>query len=87
LAINAKKFARLIPDAKLTVLPGDAQHYDFLDVCTSNGKDRLPARLCFDAPGVNRTAVHRETSRLAVSFFGRYLRPSGPQPAHVTRHP
>jgi len=73
LAINAKQFASLIPNAALTVFPGAVGHYTFLDRCTDAGRQAMPG-LCVDAPGVDRGAVHRSTVELAAAFFSKNLR-------------
>jgi hypothetical protein len=33
----------------------------------------LPFRRCIDAPGVDRDAIHAQTSELAEAFFARDL--------------
>jgi predicted dienelactone hydrolase len=66
-ATNARRYTNLIKRARLTVLPGRIGHYTFLAECTPNGKRALA--ICRDAEGVDRAAVHRQVSRLAVEFF------------------
>ena len=70
---NAQFLARLTPRAILTLLPGGVGHYTFLATCTENGRRAQP-QLCADAADVNREAIHRRTSDLAVRFFDRSLR-------------
>jgi len=41
--------------------------------CTEAGRATLPA-LCFDAPSVDRDAIHAKTTDLAEVFFARHLR-------------
>jgi predicted dienelactone hydrolase len=69
---NAKRYATLIPRARITVLPANVGHYTFLHECTPRGKQALP--LCRDGEGVDRAAVHRQVARQAADFFGRVLR-------------
>jgi predicted dienelactone hydrolase len=73
-ASNAEYLARHTK-GEVTVLPGGVAHYTFLDTCTPHGRQVEP-RLCVDAPGVDRDAVHREVAELAARWFDRTLRPS-----------
>jgi predicted dienelactone hydrolase len=75
-ATNAQYFAANIKGARLTILPGSIGHYTFLADCTSEGRGGLP--ICRDAAGVDRAAVHQQVSEMAVEFFGRTLKASGP---------
>jgi predicted dienelactone hydrolase len=75
-ATNAKYFAANIKGARLTILPGGIGHYTFLADCTPEGRGGLP--ICRDAAGVDRAAVHAQVSQMAVEFFGRTLKASGP---------
>jgi predicted dienelactone hydrolase len=72
LETNAKRYAALIPQARLTVLPANVGHYTFLHECTPRGKQALP--MCRDGEGVDRAAVHGEVARRALDFFRRALR-------------
>jgi predicted dienelactone hydrolase len=69
---NAQSLAAAIPHAELTILPGSVGHYVFTDNCTAAART-THAGLCVDAPGVDRTAIHRQTARLAETFFERSL--------------
>ena len=69
---NARMFARVIPSARLTLLPG-AGHYTFLAVCTEEGR-RAQTQLCDDGPGVDRNAIHQRTTQDAADFFDQTLR-------------
>jgi predicted dienelactone hydrolase len=71
-ASSAQFFAKQIPDAQLTLLPG-VGHYTFLAVCADQGKKSRP-ELCVDAAGVDREAVHARAVRLALDFFAAYLK-------------
>lgn len=72
IASSAKFFARHIPHAKLTLIPG-AGHYVFLGTCTETGKKAQPG-LCDDGPSANREAVHAEAVRMAADFFATHLK-------------
>ena len=70
---SARPSASHFPQADLTIFPGDVGHYVFLADCTEAGRATLPA-LCFDAPSVDRDAIHAKTTDLAEVFFARHLR-------------
>jgi predicted dienelactone hydrolase len=70
-ASSAQFFAKEIPRAELTLLPG-ATHYVFLFTCGQTGKNSRPL-LCTDPPGIDRDAIHAKTSRLALEFFRKHL--------------
>jgi AraC-like DNA-binding protein/dienelactone hydrolase len=72
IAENARPYAATIPHAELTVFPGAAGHYVFLDQCTEAGRQSLPG-LCVDAPGVDRAAIHQATAEAASKFFDTTL--------------
>lgn len=66
-ATNGQLVARLIPGARLRMLPG-VGHYDFLSVCGPGGF-REVARLCVDGPGATRAQTHAVTETAAIAFF------------------
>ncbi|HTZ34554.1 MAG TPA: hypothetical protein VMB84_00935, partial [Stellaceae bacterium] len=70
---NAKVYAAQIPHAELTIVPGAVGHLTFVDLCTAAGRITAP-RLCVDAPGVDRAAIHAATIAHATEFFGANLR-------------
>ena len=72
-ASSAKYFASHIPGSKLALLEGGVRHYEFLGVCTPQGRQRLPL-LCTDNPGVDREAIHQKTAAMAVRFFDTYIK-------------
>jgi len=75
-ATNAKRFADLIHGARLAVIPGEVGHYDFVPVCSEQGKkatDPNFQRLCHDAPGIDRRKVQNEVAAMALSFFDKNL--------------
>jgi formylglycine-generating enzyme required for sulfatase activity/predicted dienelactone hydrolase len=67
LATNARRYAKLIKRATLTILPGSVGHYTFLAECNPHGKTILD--ICRDAEGVDRATVHRQVAQLAFEFF------------------
>jgi predicted dienelactone hydrolase len=67
LATNAQRYATLIKEATLTVLPGEIGHYTFLAECTPHGKAVVD--ICRDADSVDRAMVHRQVAQLAFEFF------------------
>lgn len=67
LETNAERFSAFIPGAKLTVLDGPVQHYDFLDECTPEAAAAVP--LCQEKPGVDRARVHAKVEEMAIAFF------------------
>jgi len=73
-AENAEVFARGIPGAQITILPGGVAHYTFLDVGTDLGKQKLPL-FFVDNPGVDREAIHQQVSGMAADFFDKQLAP------------
>jgi predicted dienelactone hydrolase len=68
---NALRFAGAIPHATVLVIP-DASHFVFFDTCTPAAK-QAAARVCTDAPTVNRDAVHEQLANDAVAFFERAI--------------
>jgi predicted dienelactone hydrolase len=72
IASSAQFFAKNIPHARLTLLPG-VGHYAFLAVCADQGKKSRP-ELCVDAAGVDREAAHAKAVQLALDFFAGSLK-------------
>jgi predicted dienelactone hydrolase len=72
IASSAEFFAKNIPHAKLTLLPG-LGHYVFLGSCTDQGR-KARSELCTDALGVNRDTVHANAVRMAAEFFAAKLK-------------
>ena len=70
---SARAYAAQIPRAEMTIFPGEVGHFVFMPSCTDAGRAAFP-KLCVDAPGVDRDAIHAETVHLAEAFFARYLR-------------
>jgi pimeloyl-ACP methyl ester carboxylesterase len=69
---SAQVFAKHIPRAQLTLLPG-VGHYTFLASCAGQGKKSRPD-LCVDDAGIDREAIHAKTVGLAMEFFSAHLR-------------
>lgn len=69
---SAQFFAREIPHAQLTILPG-VGHYTFLFDCAETGKRTRP-ELCTDGQGIDRSAIHQKAAGLALAFFAKNLK-------------
>jgi len=75
-ATNAKRYQELIHGARLVVIPGQVDHYDFVPVCSEQGKQSTEPniqRLCHDAPGVDRQRVQHDVAAMALDFFDQHL--------------
>ncbi len=70
-ATNGARAARLIPGARLRILPG-VGHYDFLSECGPAGFVSV-APLCVDGRGTKRARTHRIAAAAAVAFFDSRL--------------
>lgn len=70
-ATNGQLAARLIPGAKLRVLPG-VGHYDFLSECGPGGFKAV-APLCADGAGATRAQTHTVTMAVGIAFFDTTL--------------
>ena len=70
-ATTGQLVARLIPGARLRVLPG-VGHYDFLSVCGPGGF-RVVAPLCVDGAGATRAQTHTVTEAEGIAFFDAAL--------------
>lgn len=73
-ATNIRRIAALMPKATVTLLPG-AAHYTFLDTCVADAVERVP-RVCKDAPGIDRDAIHAQVIDQALKFFATTLPPA-----------
>jgi predicted dienelactone hydrolase len=69
---NAQRFARWLPGATLTVLPGQVGHYTFLSEGTAYGKQVSPL-FCRDHASIDRAAVHKHVVQMAKEFFAQHL--------------
>ena len=72
-ATNGQLAARLIPGAKVSVLPG-VGHYDFLSECGPGGF-KVVAPLCVDGAGAGatRAQTHAVTKAAGIAFFDTAL--------------
>lgn len=68
--LNAARYARFIPQARLTRVPGD--HFVFMPMCTLAGR-LVAAQVCVDGEGVDRQAIHDRVIALAIASFDRQL--------------
>jgi predicted dienelactone hydrolase len=66
-ATNALRYARLIPDARLLTVPGNANHFTFGSDCTDEGRRALEP--CRDGAGTDRTRVHELVAERVLQFF------------------
>ena len=74
LAEIANILAKDIKKAAMTLIPGSANHYVYLNEVTKGGKLMLDKRLTLDPPGTNRTKVHEDIGKSAVKFFNDHLK-------------
>ena len=68
---NGDLLARLIPGARLKVLPG-VGHYDFLSECGPAGARDAKA-YCADGAGTKRAETHAATVAAAIAFFDKTI--------------
>jgi len=66
-ATNSLRFARFIPDARLLMVPGNANHMTFGSECTDEGRRALET--CRDGEGLDRTQVHEMIADRVLKFF------------------
>lgn len=71
-AHNGCRYARGVPGALLTWIPGPVGHYVFLAEATAAGRQQWPD-ICQDDPSVDRRAVHASVALQATAFFARHL--------------
>jgi predicted dienelactone hydrolase len=71
-ASGAEAIGEAIPHATLKLLPR-AGHFVFVGTCTMVGRWFIRS-VCRDPDGIDRDAIHAETSGLAVDFFTANLR-------------
>lgn len=77
---NARRFAKLIPNARFFCFRGGVGHFTFLneidpEKISSYDPDGKKAFLYTDTPGVDRAYVHQKTATLALQFFHSHLHP------------
>jgi predicted dienelactone hydrolase len=66
-ATNALRYSRLIPDARLLTVPGNANHFTFGSECTAEGRRALEP--CRDGAGTDRAEVHELVAQRVLKFF------------------
>ena len=66
--------AAKINKAAMTLIPGSASHYVFLNEVSKGGKLLLDKRVAHDAPSVDRAKIHDEVGCAAVQFFDKHLK-------------
>lgn len=66
--------AEKIQKAAMTLIPGSASHYVFLNEVTKGGKMLLDKKVAFDPPTVDRSKIHDEIGSTAVLFFDKHLK-------------
>ena len=71
-ADNAAFAAKYIPNAELSIIPGNVDHEIFVNECDDEGRDEFP-EACIDAPGVDRHAIHQSVGDAALGFFAKSL--------------
>ncbi len=57
----------------LTLIPGSANHYVFMNEVTKGGKMMLDKNLANDPSGVDRRSIHEEIALAAIQFFMDHL--------------
>ncbi|MBS0616081.1 MAG: dienelactone hydrolase family protein [Verrucomicrobia bacterium] len=70
---NAKVLASKMSKGALTLIPGSANHYVFLNEVTKGGKMMLDKHLASDPAGVDRKHIHEEIALAAIRFFMDHL--------------
>jgi predicted dienelactone hydrolase len=70
---NAKVFAKKLSKATLRIVPGDADHYVFLNRASQLGKRLLEPKLAEDSSTLGRRKIHEDIGKNAIEFFGSHL--------------
>ncbi len=71
---NAKRFAAAIRQAQLKILPGEVDHFVYLNRPSVVGKRFLGRKIWQDPQNIDRKSIHEDIGRTAVSFFKQHLR-------------
>ncbi len=71
---SANILASKIGKAAFTLIPGNANHYVFLNEVTKGGKLVLDKHLALDPPNVDRSRIHEDIGHSAVKFFDYHLK-------------
>lgn len=70
---NAKLFAQKLSKATLSMIPGEADHYVFLNRASQLGKRLLEPRFFEDRSTLGRRKIHEEIGKNAIEFFNSQL--------------
>jgi len=70
---NAQLFAKKLSKATLKILPGDCDHYVFLNNASQLGKRLLDPKLHEDRTTLGRKKIHEDIGKHAVDFFASHL--------------
>jgi len=70
---SAKILVSKMKKGALTLIPGAANHYVYLNEVTKGGKMMLDRHLANDPTGVDRKKIHEEIALAAVQFFMDHL--------------
>lgn len=70
---NAKLFARGLSKATLRMIPGEADHYVFLNRASQLGKRLLEPRFFEDRSTLGRRKIHEDIGKSAIEFFNSQL--------------
>lgn len=70
---NAKLFAKKLSKATLRVIPGEADHYVFLNRASQLGKRLLEPRFSEDRSTLGRRKIHEDLGKNAIEFFETHL--------------
>ncbi|MBY0353041.1 prolyl oligopeptidase family serine peptidase [Candidatus Babeliales bacterium] len=76
---HAKFFAQNIPSSTLTILSPNVSHWVFMNESTQEGK-KINPKITIDAPGADRTKIHKSVGRTALKFFDTNLKTSSKTP-------
>ena len=71
---SAQILASSIKRAALTLIPGSASHYVFLNGVSKGGRLMLDKKIALDPPSVNRAKIHEDIAVSAVQFFNKHLK-------------
>ncbi|HEX2580210.1 MAG TPA: hypothetical protein VHK67_07410 [Rhabdochlamydiaceae bacterium] len=74
IAESANILAKKIKKAAFTLIPGNANHFVYLNEVTKGGKMMLHKDHAIDPPGIDRHRIHEEIGHSAVQFFNSHLK-------------
>ncbi|MGR3973527.1 MAG: dienelactone hydrolase family protein [Candidatus Rhabdochlamydia sp.] len=70
---SPKILASKIKKSILSLIPGSASHYVFLNEVTKGGKMLLDKKVALDPPTVDRSKIHDDIATSAITFFEEHL--------------